>query len=53
MYDPIVLEDLTEWVNDDVGVAEARVADVKEWCLKKGVCCVSSATFRGRERKRF
>lgn len=46
LYDPIVLEDLTIWLNT-VGLGrvgeddEVGVKDVKEWCLAQSVCFVS------------
>ena len=46
LYDPIVLEDLTAWLNTEglgmVGVdEEVSIGVVKEWCQKKSVCCHS------------
>lgn len=44
LYEPIVLEDLTRWLNT-VGLARVGVDDevsgalVKEWCEGRGVCC--------------
>lgn len=58
LYDPIVLEDLTGWLNsgqltrvghDD----EVRPAEVKKWCESKSVCCLWKVNLRGRERKRY
>lgn len=45
MYDPIVLEDLTRWLNtsglDAVGYdGEAKAVDVKAWCRARSVCCL-------------
>lgn len=44
MYDPIVLEDFTTWLNTEgLGfVSEDRevgAALVREWCESKGICC--------------
>jgi hypothetical protein len=44
MYDPIILEDLTTWLNvEGLGlVGEDREVDtgiVREWCESKGICC--------------
>ena len=45
MYDPIILEDLTAWLNagrlDQVGFdGEVAPEDVKKWCESKSVCCL-------------
>ena len=45
MYDPIVLEDLTRWLNteglDGVGYdGEAKGEQVKAWCRARSVCCL-------------
>lgn len=45
LYDPIVLEDFTAWLNTEgfnaIGVDdEIDVADVKEWCEENGICCL-------------
>ncbi len=45
MYDPIVLEDLTLWLNT-VGFRaigedrEISVLDVRDWCEAEGLCCL-------------
>lgn len=44
MYDPIILEDLTTWLNveglDLVGEdREVGAATVRVWCESKGICC--------------
>lgn len=56
MYDPIVLEDLTAWLNTEgfnaIGEdSEIDIAEVKDWCHENGVCCL----WRGgwRETKRW
>ncbi|KAH8905784.1 hypothetical protein BR93DRAFT_928362 [Coniochaeta sp. PMI_546] len=58
MYDPIVLEDLTAWLNagqlDRVGYEEeVSCGDVKKWCESKSVCCLWKVNINGKERKRF
>lgn len=58
MYDPIVLEDLTAWLNsgqlDRVGHdAEVSPIDVKKWCESKSICCLWRINLNGQERKRF
>ncbi|KAJ5551547.1 hypothetical protein N7535_000509 [Penicillium sp. DV-2018c] len=44
MYDPIVLEDLTVWLNiEGLGLVgedrEVGAGLVREWCESKGICC--------------
>ncbi|RVX72587.1 hypothetical protein B0A52_03983 [Exophiala mesophila] len=44
MYDPIVLEDLTAWLNTTgLGAIhedrEVSALEVREWCERNGVCC--------------
>ncbi|KAJ5601910.1 hypothetical protein N7510_011444 [Penicillium lagena] len=44
MYDPIVLEDFTTWLNvEGLGLVgedrEISAGSVREWCEGKGVCC--------------
>lgn len=46
LYDPIVLEDLTVWLNTEglgmVGTdEEVGIGVVKEWCQRESVCCHS------------
>ncbi|KAK4239304.1 hypothetical protein C8A03DRAFT_32642 [Achaetomium macrosporum] len=58
MYDPIILEDLTAWLNsgqlDRVGYdGEVAPGDVKKWCESKSVCCLWRVNLNGKERKRF
>lgn len=58
MYDPIILEDFTTWLNsgqltkvgydDEVGPAE-----VKKWCESRSICCLWRINVHGKERKRF
>ena len=58
MYDPIILEDLTAWLNtgqlDRVGYdGEVLPAIVKKWCESKSVCSVWRVNTRGKERTRY
>ncbi|KAJ5863725.1 uncharacterized protein N7529_005641 [Penicillium soppii] len=44
MYDPIVLEDFTAWLNiEGLGLVgedrEIGTGSVREWCESKGICC--------------
>ena len=54
LYDPIVLEDLTAWLNTTglgrVGTdEEVGIGVVKEWCERESVCCLSrDEGWRGR-----
>lgn len=58
MYDPIILEDLTAWLNcgplteagyDD----EVSSGEVKKWCESRSICCLWKVNLRGKERKRY
>ena len=58
MYDPIVLEDLTSWLNSGqltrVGYdGEVIPGEVKKWCESQSVCCLWRVNLRGKERKRY
>ena len=58
LYDPIVLEDLTSWLNSGqltrVGHdGEISPGEVKKWCEAKSVCCLWRVNLRGKERKRL
>ncbi|TVY47149.1 Structure-specific endonuclease subunit [Lachnellula occidentalis] len=58
LYDPIVLEDLTLWLNtgalDKVGWdGEALAKEVKKWCESKSVCCLWRENLRGGSRSRY
>ncbi|KJZ76113.1 hypothetical protein HIM_04569 [Hirsutella minnesotensis 3608] len=58
LYDPIVLEDLTAWLNSGqltrVGWdGEASVGEVKKWCEAKSICCLWKVNLRGKERRRY
>ncbi|KEF56239.1 uncharacterized protein A1O9_07820 [Exophiala aquamarina CBS 119918] len=58
MYDPIVLEDLTAWLNTDGfrSIKEDRqvtALDVRDWCEANGVCCYGvGGGWRGNGRKK-
>ncbi len=58
MYEPVVLEDLTTWLNTE-GLAlvgeddEVEPAMVKEWCEEKSVCCLWRENLRGGSRGRW
>ncbi|KAA8911832.1 hypothetical protein FN846DRAFT_887539 [Sphaerosporella brunnea] len=58
MYDPVILEDLTIWLNTKglgtVGIdEEVSLDDVRGWCDANGVCALARQTQRGLERKRY
>lgn len=58
LYDPIVLEDLASWLNQQglgaIGIDyEVGPADVKAWCRKQGICCLWKENLRGGMRKRY
>ena len=58
MYEPIVLEDLTIWLNegalDKVGCDdEIDPLLVKQWCESQSICCVWRENLRGGERVRW
>lgn len=58
LYDPIVLEDLTAWLNcgqlTRVGFdGEVSSDEVKRWCESRSICCLWRVNLRGRERKRL
>lgn len=58
MYDPIIIEDLTVWLNSGqltrVGYdGEVSLLEVKKWCESRSICCLWEKNFRGKERKRF
>ena len=52
MYDPIVLEDLTMWLNTE-GFGkinedrEIGALEVRDWCESRGVCCLWKGGWRG------
>lgn len=56
MYDPVILEDLTEWLNGGeltkVGFdGSVTPTKVKQWCESKSVLSIWKATRKGTERK--
>ncbi|KAM7194641.1 hypothetical protein V8F20_007833 [Naviculisporaceae sp. PSN 640] len=58
MYDPVILEDLTMWLNqgqlDRVGYdGEVNPEEVKLWCHSKSICCLWKVNIHGKARKRF
>ncbi|KAG5943780.1 hypothetical protein E4U59_007926 [Claviceps monticola] len=58
LYDPIVLEDLTAWLNSGqltrVGYnKEIKPSKLKNWCDSKSICCLWKTTRNGSERKRL
>ncbi|CAG8980367.1 hypothetical protein HYALB_00013666 [Hymenoscyphus albidus] len=60
MYDPIVIEDLTAWLNTAGGAleksgwdAEVEVKEVKKWCEGRGICCLWKENLRGGSRARY
>lgn len=58
LYDPVVLEELTAWLNEGqltrVGYdGEVSTTEVKKWCESKSVICLWKANTRGKERKRY
>lgn len=58
LYDPIVLEDLTVWLNAE-GLGRVGEDDevwpglVKEWCEERSVCCLWKENSRGGARGRW
>ncbi|KAL9136587.1 MAG: hypothetical protein Q9175_002206 [Cornicularia normoerica] len=58
MYDPIVLEDLTVWLNTE-GLGRVGEDDevwpglVKEWCEERSICCLWRENQRGGARERW
>lgn len=58
MYDPIVLEDLTAWLNTEGFRAinedrQVTALDVRDWCEASGVCCYAvGGGWRGNGRKK-
>lgn len=57
MYDPISVEELAEWLNTrgimggGFGTHTVTTTDVKNWCISKGVCCFSEASWRVKRKK--
>ena len=58
LYDPIILEDLTVWLNtgalEKVGWdGEVEPKEVKKWCESKSICCLWRENLRGGARSRY
>lgn len=58
MYEPVVLEELTAWLNSGqltkVGYdGEVSTSEVKKWCESKSIICLWKENTRGKERKRY
>jgi hypothetical protein len=58
LYDPIILEDLTVWLNTGalgkVGWdAEVEPKEVKKWCEGRSICCLWRENMRGGSRSRY
>lgn len=58
MYEPIVLEDLTAWLNTEglnrIGEdGEVSTEQVKAWCEGRSVCCLWKENLRGGARARW
>lgn len=58
LYDPIVLEQFTYWLNEGqlsrVGYdEEVSVLQVKKWCESQSICCVWKDNSKGQERKKL
>lgn len=56
IYDPIVIEDLTIWLNTKGFNAinedrEIEADEVKEWCHAHGICCLWQGGWRGNKKK--
>lgn len=56
LYDPIMLEDLTKWLNEE-GLSsvkydgEVQPVEVQRWCRAKSICCLSKESTRNGNRK--
>ena len=58
LYDPIILEDLTVWLNtgalEKAGWdGEVDPKEVKKWCESKSICCLWKENLRGGARSRY
>ena len=58
LYDPIILEDLTIWLNtgalEQAGWdGEVEPKEVKRWCESKSICCLWKENLRGGARSRY
>ncbi|KAI4253241.1 MAG: hypothetical protein LQ352_003799 [Teloschistes flavicans] len=58
LYDPIVLEDLADWLNKE-GLARVQCVTmvtplmVKQWCESQSICCLWKESLRGGTRARY
>ncbi|KAL8960577.1 MAG: hypothetical protein Q9193_002743 [Seirophora villosa] len=58
LYDPIVLEDLADWLNKE-GLSRVGCEDkispglAKQWCESQSICCVWRENLRGGTRARY
>lgn len=52
MYDPIIVENMTSWLNSKLQNEKVDVEGVKTWCEANGVCCVRSESLKTKRRKR-
>jgi hypothetical protein len=58
LYDPIILEDLTVWLNtgalEQAGHdGEVEPKEVKKWCESMSICCLWKENLRGGTRSRY
>ena len=58
MYEPVILEDLTAWLNSEglnrIGEdSEVSKEQVKAWCEGRSVCCLWRENLRGEARARW
>ena len=58
LYDPIILEDLTAWLNTGAleksgWDGEVNPGEVKKWCISKSICCLWKENLRGGVRSRY
>jgi hypothetical protein len=58
LYDPIILEDLTVWLNTGAlqkagWDGEVEPKEVKKWCESKSICCLWKENLRGGARSRY
>lgn len=58
LYDPIILEDLADWLNNE-GLRRVECVTivnpliVKQWCESKSICCLWRENLRGGTRARY
>jgi hypothetical protein len=58
LYDPIILEDLTVWLNTGAlqkagWDGEVEPKEVKKWCESRSICCLWKENLRGGARSRY